>query len=170
MAVESRQLRLVPPFTVEVIRSAKRRKTISAQHVDGVLRVSIPARCTAAEEDAWVSEMVQRMARKAVTEETDLDARAASLAAKYGLPRPASIRWVDNQHHRWGSCTPEDGTIRLSSRLAGFPTWVVDYVLVHELAHLVIAAHDAAFNALVDQYPLAERARGFLIAKGWDEV
>jgi predicted metal-dependent hydrolase len=70
---------------------------------------------------------------------------------------------------RYGSCTPEDGTIRLSDRLLDFPAWVRDYVLVHELAHLVEPNHSAAFWSLVARYPLAERARGFLIAKGLDE-
>jgi predicted metal-dependent hydrolase len=75
------------------------------------------------------------------------------------------VRWSDQQQQRWGSCTPEDGTIRVSSRLAAFPPWVLDYVLVHELAHLLVPSHGAEHDALVMRYPLAERARGFLIAK-----
>ena len=75
------------------------------------------------------------------------------------------MRWVDNQTSRWGSCTPGDRTIRLSSRLQGMPAWVVDYVLVHELAHLLEPGHDATFWAWVDRYPQAERAKGYLL--GW---
>jgi hypothetical protein len=102
------------------------------------------------------------------TEAIDLASRAEQLAVRYGLPQPASIRWVDNQEWRWGSCTPADRSIRLSTRLGGFPAWVVDYVLVHELAHLQVAGHGRDFWALVNRYPKAERARGFLIAKGMD--
>jgi len=72
------------------------------------------------------------------------------------------VRWVDNQQRRWGSCTPEDGTIRLSRRLANAPDYVVDYVLLHELAHLIEPGHGPAFAALMAGYPKLERAEGYL--------
>ena len=133
-----------------------------------MLRVSIPASMTAADEQRWVAEMVRRMERRAASDAIDLTARAEALGTRYGLPLPAEIRWVDNQEWRWGSCTPSDGTIRISSRLVGEPTWVLDYVIVHELAHLRAPRHDARFWALVGRYPRTERARGFLIARGLD--
>ncbi|HYA45213.1 MAG TPA: M48 family metallopeptidase, partial [Acidimicrobiales bacterium] len=92
--------------------------------------------------------------------------RVRRLAAALGLPIPSEVRWVDNQVWRWGSCTPGAGVVRISSRLAKEPLWVLDYVLVHELAHLRVRGHSKAFWALVNRYPLAERARGFLIARG----
>ena len=79
-----------------------------------------------------------------------------------GQAEPSSVVWSARQNSRWGSCTPADGTIRLSTRLQGMPDWVVDYVLVHELAHLLQPGHDPAFWALVGRYPRTERARGFL--------
>lgn len=151
-----------------MVRSARRRKTVSARTVDGVLRVSIPATMTVEEEAHWVGEMSRRVARRQRSDAVDLTTRARVLAQRHGLPEPASIRWVDNQRSRWGSCTPADGSIRLSSRLAGFPPWVVDYVVVHELAHLVEPGHGPAFHALTGRYPRAERAIGFLLAKGMD--
>ena len=154
------------PF--EVIRSPKRRKTVQARLVGGVVQVSIPARMSKAEEERWVAEMVGRFERKAAVAPIDLAARAEVLATRYRLEQPASIRWVDNQEWRWGSCTPADRTIRLSTRLGGYPVWVVDYVIVHELAHLSVAGHGRDFWALVNRYPKTERARGFLIAKGMD--
>jgi len=153
---------------VEVRRSRRRRRTVSAyRDDDGTIVVLIPARMTRREEREWVSTMVGRLKRseerRRPTDET-LARRAAQLSEKYlgGLARPASVRWVANQHQRWGSCTPEDRTIRLSSRLQGMPAWVVDYVLLHELAHLLEAGHTKGFWSLVDQYPRAERAKGFL--------
>ena len=93
--------------------------------------------------------------------------RALRLSDEYlgGLAQPESIRWVENQRSRWGSCTPGDRSIRLSARLQQMPAWVVDYVLVHELAHLLEVGHNDRFWAWVDRYPRAERAKGYL--SGW---
>jgi predicted metal-dependent hydrolase len=151
---------------VEVIRSPRRRKTVEASVVDGRIRLLVPARMSAKEERHWVEVMRRRLEKQLRPPAVDLPARAAELARRYDLPRPTSIRWVDNQHQRWGSCTPADGTIRISSRLDGFPGWVVDAVIVHELAHLAVPNHSPAFHALADRYPRMERAAGFLLAKG----
>ena len=78
------------------------------------------------------------------------------------MATPTSVRWVANQRARWGSCTPADGTIRLSERLRGMPAYVVDYVLLHELAHLLVPGHDDDFWGWLERYDLTERARGFL--------
>jgi Zn-dependent protease with chaperone function len=139
---------------VAVFRSARRRKTVSARLVGDVLEVRLPAWMSQAEEARYVEDMRRRFAL------------ARRLARRYDLPQPTEVRWVDNQLSRWGSCTPADGTIRVSSRLAAWPRWVLEYVLVHELAHLAEVSHGPAFHALVARYPKAERATGFLIAKG----
>jgi predicted metal-dependent hydrolase len=90
--------------------------------------------------------------------------RAGDLNARYldGAATPGTVRWVDNQNSRWGSCTTGEGTIRLSDRLRTMPAWVIDYVLLHELAHLLEPNHDARFWAWVDRFPKAERAKGYL--------
>lgn len=152
---------------VEVVRSVRRRQTVQARKVNGILRVSIPATMTKNEELEWVNKMVGRFERKQAAELIDLVRRAGELATRYRLRTPVSIRWVTNQDSRWGSCTPIDGTIRISSRLVGEPGWVLDYVIVHELAHLSVGGHGPAFWDLVHRYPKAERAHGFLIARGW---
>jgi predicted metal-dependent hydrolase len=154
---------------VEVVRSARRRKTVQAWEVGDVLRVSIPARMSRAEEEHWVREMVRRFDRRRSPERVDLRARVAALARRYELPHPRSVEWSDRQRSLWGSCTPDDRSIRVSSRLAREPGWVLDYVLVHELAHLAEPSHGPEFWALVSRYPRAERARGWLMAKGADE-
>ncbi|CAN5708612.1 hypothetical protein BH10ACT1_BH10ACT1_39670 [soil metagenome] len=151
---------------VTVIRSTKRRKTAQARLVEGRLEVRIPARSSKAEEARLVEGFRKRFERSTAGERVDLAARARRLAKAHDLPRPTDIRWVTNQAHRWGSCTPSTGAIRISDRLADHPTWVIDLVVVHELAHLVERSHDARFHALVARYPLAERAEGYLLALG----
>jgi predicted metal-dependent hydrolase len=159
---------------VEVRRSSRRKKTISAEIVGDALLVSIPQRMSRAEEHEWVSVMAARMTdrlrRDRLNSDEALTQRANELADSYldGI-RAGDIAWVTNQQSRWGSCSPEDGAIRLSLALADYPAWVRDYVIVHELAHLKVADHSPAFWDLVNRYPLTERARGFLIAKGMAE-
>ena len=154
---------------VEVVRSRRRHKTVQARQVGDVVRVSVPATMSRAEEEHWVNEMLRRIGRRHQAASSDLQQRACALAGKFGFAIPNSTRWVDNQLLRWGSCTPTDGTIRISSRLAKEPPWVLDYVIVHELAHLHVSGHDRAFWELVSRYPLAERARGFLMARGLED-
>ena len=151
---------------VEVIRSKRRRKTVQAVERNGVMRLSIPHTLSKEEESHWTNVMLRRLERRRGAEGIDLTRRARTLAERHRLPKPESIRWSESQTSIWGSCTPSRGTIRISARLAAYPRWVLDYVIVHELAHLRYQGHGPRFRALVDRYPLAERARGFLIAKG----
>ena len=159
-----------PGRRVEVRRSARRRRTVSAYRDGDRVVVMIPASMSKKDEASWVARMVARLeradARKRPSDE-QLMARARQLNDEVfgGLATPESVRWVANQRSRWGSCTPGDRSIRLSERLQGMPTWVIDYVLVHELAHLLEPGHDARFWAWVERYPRAERARGYLA--GW---
>ena len=155
------------PDAVEVRRSTRRRRTVSAYRDGDRTVVMIPARMSQAEERHWVALMVERLAkqdRRRRPDDEELLVRARDLSRRHldGRAAPVSVRWVTNQGSRWGSCTPVDRTIRLSSRLRGMPAWVVDYVLVHELAHLLVAGHGPRFWALVDHYPRSERARGYL--------
>ena len=150
---------------VEVIRSTKRRRTVSARIVDGRVVVRMPHWMTKKQEAEYVTDLVAKLERQNRAETVDLPKRAGELARRYDLPRPAAIQWVTNQRQRWGSCTPGTGEIRISDRIAGFPSWVVDAVIVHELAHLVHLKHSEEFWELAHRYPKTERAYGFLIAK-----
>ncbi|WP_069739984.1 M48 family metallopeptidase [Streptomyces sp. EN27] len=152
---------------VEVRRSTRRRKSVTAYREGDRTIVLIPARMSQAEERRWVGVMLDKLAAqesKRRVGDTGLEERAARLSAQYfdGRARPASVRWVTNQNTRWGSCTPAEGSIRLSHRLQGMPEYVVDYVLLHELAHLLVPGHGPDFWRLLEAYPRTERARGFL--------
>lgn len=152
-----------PNLPVEIVRSARRKRTVEARIVNGTIRVHVPARMKQSDVDRYTAELVARLQRAEASDRIDLVARATVLARRYKLPVPTSIRFVENQRSQWGSCTPATREIRLSSRLTQFPSWVLDYVIVHELAHLVEFHHNARFHVLVDRFPKAERARGFLL-------
>ena len=152
----------LPP--VRVIRSERRTETVQARLDDGVLNVRIPAWMNRDEEQQFVDKVLARYSEKWRCAQVPLETRARELAARFGLPEPASIRWSSRQRVRWGSCSTGSGDIRISSRLADVPPWVLDHVIVHELAHLVCAGHSAEFHALVNRNPYAERAEGYLLA------
>ncbi|WP_323378848.1 M48 metallopeptidase family protein [Streptomyces smaragdinus] len=156
-----------PTSAVEVRRSARRRRTVSAYRDGDRTVVLIPARMSEAEEQRWVEVMLDKLQaqeRKRMLGDAELAVRAGQLADQFlgGRARPSSVRWVTNQNTRWGSCTPAEGSIRLSHRLQGMPEYVVDYVLVHELAHLLVPGHGPRFWKLLEAYPKTERARGYL--------
>lgn len=161
------------PPRIEVRRSARRKRTVTAYRERDTIVVLIPGRMSAREEQDWVDQMVRRVLDREARArgprgDEELAERAGALAKEFlapvlGLsPEPASVSWVANQQQRWGSCTPSTRTIRLSERLRPMPAWVVDYVLLHELVHLVEPNHSARFWSLVAAYPQAERARGYL--------
>ncbi|MFC7763877.1 M48 family metallopeptidase [Catellatospora bangladeshensis] len=155
---------------VEVRRSERRRRTVSAYREGERVVVLIPSQFSRAEESEWVGKMLARLAardQRSQRSDADLAVRARQLAGRYltefgAIAVPASVRWVSNQHGRWGSCTPADRTIRLSERVRDMPSWVSDYVLLHELVHLIVPSHNARFWELVGRYPRTERARGYL--------
>lgn len=155
----------LPWDRVEVIRSKRRRRTVASEIRDGALVLWVPWWMPAADVDGWIVTMGRRHQRRRSVERHDLEARARRLARAHDLPVPGTITWSDRMQRRWGSCSPADRSIRISSTLASFPDWVLDYVIVHELAHLVVAGHDADFWELVARYPRSERAIGYLIAK-----
>ena len=152
---------------VEVRRSKRRKRTVSAVERDGVIVVMIPDRATKAQEARYVSDLVAKLQRKAhlrSSTEADLLERARDLNARHleGLAVPEEVVWVTNMTQRWASCTPAAKKIRMSHRLQSMPKWVLDYVLVHELAHLLHANHGREFWSLVDRYPRAAEAKAYL--------
>lgn len=161
---------------VAVQRSARRRRTVSARRDEARVVLLLPQGLSARAEREWATRLVPRVLaaearRRPPQGDDELMRRAVDLARRLlDAPagrevRPTSVRWVSNQHQRWGSCSVHTGAIRLSDRLRPMPDWVVDHVLVHELAHLVEPHHTPRFHALVARHEHAERATGFL--EGW---
>jgi predicted metal-dependent hydrolase len=155
---------------VEIRRSARRKRTVKAYREGDKIVVLMPSHLSAAEEAAHVESLVASIRRKeaSLTDDELMD-RATDLSRQWlgGRAEPTSVRWVSNQVKRWGSCSSHDRTIRLSDRLQGMPPWVVDYVLLHELAHLIEPNHSRRFHALLAEFPHTERAKGFLEGVTW---
>lgn len=160
---------------VEVRRSARRTRTVTARREGDRVVVLLPARTSRRDEAHWVETMLARLHRSeqrrrsaATRSDDELVSRATVLARRHldapagRAVRPSSVRWVAPMRSRWASCTPADASIRVSETLREAPAWVLDYVLVHELAHLVETGHTDRFWALVGHYPRTERAVGYL--------
>ncbi|GAA3621077.1 M48 metallopeptidase family protein [Microlunatus ginsengisoli] len=158
---------------IEVRRSARRKRTVQAYRQGDAIVVLLPQGMSATDEERYVESMVERvLAREARRADAGnggvLMERARRLSERYLLPQlgraplPATVSWVDNQQKRWGSCSTESGDIRLSDRLKRMPEWVQDYVLLHELVHLVAPDHGKRFRTLLSVYPREDRARGYL--------
>ncbi|MBM6545717.1 M48 family metallopeptidase [Janibacter sp. YIM B02568] len=155
---------------VEIRRSRRRRKTVSAHREGDRLVLLMPAGLSARLEERYVKELGEKVLareQRRRPSDSDLLERAARLSDRYleGRAVPSNVRWVTNQSSRWGSCTTSGRTIRLSHRLRGMPDYVIDYVLLHELVHLLVPGHGPDFHALLDRYPRVERASGYL--EGW---
>lgn len=156
---------------IKVTRSDRRAKTVSARMVGDTLEVSAPEHLSDAELQPIIEKLAARLERRARRRELD-DGQLQQIAARLnrehfdGKLSWASIAWSAQQERRYGSCTPADRTIRISHRLATMPPFVLEYVVMHELAHLVEANHGPRFWRLVNRYPRTERARGYLMAVG----
>jgi len=164
---------------VKIIRSRKRKKTISAREVDGVIQLYIPMGLSRDEELKYVQWAKKRFVARQRKEElrsedadTELEKRAQELNIRYfaGKLSWTKICYTTEQNARmFGVCNTTTKTIRISDRLLKMPIFVHDYVVVHELAHLKVPRHGSEFWQLVNCYPKTERALGYLMAVGMED-
>lgn len=131
------------------------------------MEVLAPAAISESALQGHISNLRKKLEQRTTTRDDNyLDSRARDLNQKYfkGQLSWQSIKYSGRQEKRRGSCTFSNKTIRISQRLSAMPQWVEDYVIVHELAHLIEPNHGEHFKELVKRYPLSERAIGYLIA------
>lgn len=164
---------------VKIIRSKRRKRTISAKEIDGVIHLYLPAHLSTEDEAKyveWAKKRFESRRRKMELREKNADKELEKSARKFnqkyfgGKLSWNHIRYSTEQNGRmFGNCDVKDKTIRISDRLLKMPKFVHDYVLVHELAHLKIPGHGPEFWELVNRYPKTERARGYLMAVGMND-
>ncbi|OLE80992.1 MAG: hypothetical protein AUG06_02630 [Actinobacteria bacterium 13_1_20CM_2_65_11] len=156
------------PPPIRIVATRRRRRTVAARLRAGVLELLVPDWMSHAERLRWAEVMSRRLERRlerSRPSDERLAKRAAVLNERHfgGRLRWSSIAFAE-MANLWGSCTFTAGAIRIASRAAALPEWVLDYLLVHEMAHLVQSDHGPAFRELESRYALSERARGYLMA------
>jgi predicted metal-dependent hydrolase len=160
---------------IKIIRSSKRKKTVSARLNNGVLAVYAPSGIPDKELQSIIARFKEKLLKKKLKSDLerkqDLKEIAENLNRKYfgGRLQITAIDYSINQNSRFGCCNLKTGKILISHRLAAMPDWVRDYVIVHELAHLIVPNHSKPFHDLTAKYRWAERAIGYLMAKGYEE-
>ncbi|TMD88805.1 MAG: M48 family metallopeptidase [Chloroflexi bacterium] len=157
---------LPPP--IRIVASRRRRRTVAARLRAGVLELLVPDWMSHAERQRWAEVMSRRLQRKAERSRPSDDRLAGRAHVLNERHFAGRLRWTSiafaEMSHLWGSCTFTAGAIRIASRAASLPDWVLDYLLVHELSHLEHSDHGPAFHEMENRYPLTERARGYLMA------
>lgn len=160
MGADGRDIGLI----IEVRRSTKRKKTIEAYRNGEKVIVSIPARMSQREANQVVDEMVKKILHDESTPTNEqLYTRALDLNNKYleGKAIPKSVEWSSRMSRIWGACTIEDRTIRISDRLRDAPEYALNYLLLHELIHILIPGHGPDFHQLLERFPDLARAEGY---------
>lgn len=156
---------------VEVKRSKRAKRNVTAYRDNDKTVVTVPTRMAKRDVDAYVVELVNRLDDRdeRASSQQSLESRARGLSIKHlgqdlfeTHKVPVKIRWVTNQNSRWGSCTPDEGNIRLSHRMQRMPSYVIDSVIIHELIHLLVADHSPAFYELMNRFPQHEKAKAYL--------
>ncbi|MDD5348136.1 MAG: M48 family metallopeptidase [Candidatus Omnitrophica bacterium] len=157
---------------VKIVRSRRRRRTVSARLVRDTLEVRAPLLIPQHELARIVADFKVKFERKKIKDELDrkesLLEKAARINEQYFDDKLTvnSIEYVTDQSSKFGCCNYRTGNIRISHRVGLMPAWVRDYVILHEMAHLLVPAHNKEFWDIVSRYKLTERARGYLIAVG----
>lgn len=129
------------PLRLEVERWDKRVHRISRLGNDRLL-FRVPVESTSGQMRRWMEAWQKSELRKQVTPRLETwETRLGVRTSKWGI-RPMRTKW--------GSCNPHKRIIWLNSDLTKKPMRMIDYVIVHELAHLVSPRHDEKFRAVLD--------------------
>jgi len=155
---------------VKIIRSQRRRRSVSARLVNDLLLINAPLTLSQERLDKMISDFKLKFARRKLKTELDKEKNlwdlASALNQKYfdNKLKIESIEYAVNQDSRLGCCNYRTAKIRISHKIGLAPKWVRKYVLMHEMAHLIQPNHSQAFWDIVSRYKLTERARGYLMA------
>lgn len=166
-AVESGVLD-VAGIEVEVLRKRVRNLTLRVAAPDGRVRISVPRATSEAsirsmvlERLGWIERQRARLAALPPPPPPLTEADRAGLLE--AIP-PLIAKWeaalgvrvaawnVKRMRSRWGSCNPATGRVSIALELARHPPECLDYLVLHELAHLLDSGHGARFKAILDRH------------------
>ncbi len=165
----------LPSYTVTRKRIRTLRLTVKAP--DGRVQVSAPFHVSertiaefVASKASWIATHQERVATQPAPLEAgpeterlrrqlkhDAPPLIAYWAERMGVPRPTLT--VRRMTSRWGSCNPQRVHINLNVELARRDPELLEYVIVHELAHLIEPSHNERFYAVMDRHLPGWRAK-----------
>lgn len=158
-------------ITFEIVIDARLRTMARWSMHGNTIKLRIPRGMSRRDIERLIESIVPRIARQrtraARKSDVNLTERAQAINQEFfgGELTWSSIRWVSNMKQRLGSCTTggaTDGDIRISERIRNWPTYVVDYVIAHEICHRKHPNHSTEFWDYLGRYPLVQKALGFI--------
>lgn len=164
-ALEQLAQRYLPDVVIEY--STRRRKSISARWAGaGVIHIQAPTTLPVDTLERHIKDTIRKLRGSATDNDLSLDELATHLNKKYLRNQASwtSISWVTTMNNRWGSCSVNTRTIRISHRLRTVPLYVLSSVVLHELIHTFVPNHSAEFWAWMNRYEDFHRAEGYLQA------
>jgi predicted metal-dependent hydrolase len=158
----------LPPYTVTRKRIRTLRLTVKAPHGD--VHVSAPPHVSersiaafVAEKAAWIAKHQERVRSQPAPLQAGPETERLRRQLRRDAP-PLIAYWADRMNlpvptlsvrrmtSRWGSCNPQQVRMSLNLELARRDPELLEYVIVHELAHLIETGHNQRFYAVMDQY------------------
>lgn len=159
-------------YEIIVRRSKRRKKTLQATLRNNTVKILAPHHTSDEDVKAFLNKFLKKLELKDIilNNDNELSKRAEKLKKKFIPEAPDySIQFQKSLTRTWGKCYTRQRRIIINPVLGTYPKWVLDYVIIHEIAHLLVPNHGKEFRALVNRYKLKERAVGFLMAKGMKE-
>lgn len=167
------ELVFVDEFEVWILRKRIKNINLRVKPPDGRIEVSAPLRVDTSFVRAFVREkrdwILRQQKRIAASPQGRAAAASSDEVAQWrevvqAFVPPLIAKWEPimgvkagkiayrNMTSRWGSCQPSTGRICINVRLALYPPECLEYVVVHELCHLLERGHGPRFHALMDAF------------------
>ncbi len=164
---------------MKVIKSARRRRTVSTKRVNGEILLYVSNSLSNEKIEKyieWAKKRFEASDRKKNLVEGDANKNLENMAKELNKEYfNNELKWnkieysTEQNSKMFGNCHTMDKIIRISDRLLKMPKFVHDYVVVHELAHLKVSGHNEQFWNFVKRYEKMDMAKGYLMAVAMED-